>query len=212
MTPVNVTQQINNAIGMAAFLQFDNIKKLEKVMARLIQDFTSAFRPSYGLIHIDAITRSLEDEFNNIDQFPINDTVFRFENLIMFSELWIVKTYELMRVCSEMIDGNQCSQNVHSNEVRRIKDLKLKLELVRMPIAKFEIRGINRRRNKDFMTDDLKLKLMGSEHLNGKYFADRYYDDEQKGVIWNVYNIERCIDIEISRRTLSDDFMSIFDC
>jgi len=88
---------------------------------------------------LDILLRCLEDEFNTNKDASGMD--FSFHCQMMFSETWIVGCYEILRAFRqrdrEAAKAGSPTSGV--SELREFKSIFTDFELLRMPIAKFEI-------------------------------------------------------------------------
>jgi hypothetical protein len=89
--------------------------------------------------HLDLLLRCLEDELStNNDSSGVD---FSFHYMVMFSEKWIVGWYEVLRAFRqrdrEAAEARRATSGV--SELAEFESIFVDLELLRMPIAKFEI-------------------------------------------------------------------------
>jgi hypothetical protein len=158
----------------------------------------------YGILRIssiDIILRQLEDEHLNESE-PVGIDV-AFDAMCSLAHYWVLQTYEVIRSAYQLGDG----------EIQtRLKDIKRRLELVRMPIAKGEIRHAQKKK-----TEAREIVLVKEDGSNPKPYADGYYMVPQGicgatgSVMWWVIDLESRKTVEICRRDLSDEFLALFD-
>jgi hypothetical protein len=88
---------------------------------------------------LDLLLRCLEDEFNTNNDAPGVDFSSHYQ--MMFSEMWIVGCYEILRAFKqrdrEAAEARRATSGV--SELGEFESIFADLELLRMPIAKFEI-------------------------------------------------------------------------
>jgi hypothetical protein len=93
---------------------------------------------------LDILLRCLEDEFNANTNASEIDFSFHFQ--IMFSETWIVGCYEILRAFQQRDRAAAAAGMATSgvSELDVFKSIFTDFELLRMPIAKFEIAKDNK--------------------------------------------------------------------
>jgi hypothetical protein len=115
---------------------------------------------------LDILLRCLEDEFNmNKDASGMD---FSFHYQMMFSETWIVGCYEILRAFQQRdqkaAEVGRPTSGV--SELHEFKSIFTDLELLRMPIAKFEIAKDNK------LKQPLPMRRVGDDETKPIEFYD----------------------------------------
>ncbi len=164
---------------------------------------------------LDILLRCLEDEFNpNKDASGID---FSFHYQMMFSETWIVGCYEILRAFQqrdrEAAAAGRSTSGV--SELDEFKSIFTDFELLRMPIAKFEIA-----KDKDKKLEQpLPMRRVGDDETKPIEFYDpkdpgRFYI-MPKGVsargsaMWLALDVRNSRQHWVERRDLADRLLSL---
>lgn len=92
---------------------------------------------------LDLMLRLLESErIERIKNNSPTEPVWSLDMQCSLSENWLLSAYEVMRAPKERLKGGD-------KDVPKLSELERRLAVVRMPIAKGEIQGMNRRANRD---------------------------------------------------------------
>jgi hypothetical protein len=115
---------------------------------------------------LDVLLRCMEDEFeaNRISEAQAPDFTLHYQ--LMLSETWVVACYEILRAFRQR-DSESNPSNDAVSGLDAFKSIFADLELLRMPIAKFEIAKENR------IKQPLSMKAYPS---NNDASDDRVYD------------------------------------
>ncbi|WKW49881.1 hypothetical protein [Rhodomicrobium lacus] len=162
---------------------------------------------------LDILLRCLEDEFNmNKDASGID---FSSHYLIMFSEAWIVGCYEVLRVFQqrdrEAAEVGRPPSGV--SELQEFKSIFTDFELLRMPIAKFEIAKDNK------LEQPLPMRRVGDDETK----PIEFYDPKDPGrihimptgvsargsVVWLTLDVRNSQQHWVERRDLADRLLSL---
>ena len=152
---------------------------------------------------IDLLLRQLEQEqLEKVQDLSSDDADFSDDLMLALAESWVLRSYEVIRAAAE-----QARRRGETNE--KLAALKYRLGLVRMPIAKAEI--------KDAKAKEPMLDVLGGERNprpyknDGSYIIPRGSCGTTGSVMWWPIDIKRMTTVEIRRRELSDEFLSLFD-
>ncbi|MBY3257093.1 hypothetical protein HFO09_23345 [Rhizobium laguerreae] len=155
---------------------------------------------------IDLLLRQLEREQLEGMQNGSSDAAANSVDVVVaLAETWVLRTYEVIRAAAE-----QATRRGETNE--KLATLKYRLGLVRMPIAKAEIKDV---RAKEPVLD--VFGLAGGERdprpykNDGSYIIPRGICGTTGSVMWWPIDIKQMTTVEIRRRELSDEFLSLFD-
>jgi hypothetical protein len=162
---------------------------------------------------IDILLRCLEDEFNTSKDTSGMDLSFHYQ--MMFSETWIVGCYEILRAFQqrdrEAVAGGRPTSGV--SELDEFKSIFSDFELLRMPIAKFEIAKDNKleqplpmRRVGDDETKPIELydpKDPGRFHTMPKGVSSR------GSAVWLALDVRNSREHWVERRDLADRLLSL---
>lgn len=149
------------------------------------------------LADIDILTRSMEDE---CCQRGLNfECGFSLNNLVFFSESWVIQSYEIFRAIRE--------KGVLPNS-ESLKQFEHDLRLIRIPIAKFEIA-------RDSGIDSLEFEKFPPKGDESDFHTYRASDKKKSmvlpmqvsqngSIMWYAYDSREKNHVPINRRDLSD--------
>lgn len=162
---------------------------------------------------VDLLLRCLEDEFNtNKDASEVD---FSFHYQMMFSETWIAGVYEILRAFQqrdrEAAEAGKATSGVSELEV--FKAIFTDFELLRMPLAKFEIAKDNK------LGQPLPMRRVGEGETKPVEFYDPKDPDRfhimPKGVsargsaVWLALDGRNLLQHWVERRDLADRLLSL---
>ena len=162
---------------------------------------------------LDILLRCLEDEFNaNKDASGMD---FSFHYQMMFSEAWIVGCYEILRAFQqrdrEAAKAGRPTSGV--SELHEFKSIFTDFELLRMPIAKFEIAKDNK------LEQPLPMRRVGDDETKPIEFYDPKdpgrFHIMPKGVssrgsaVWLALDVRNSRQHPVERRDLADRLLSL---
>jgi hypothetical protein len=161
---------------------------------------------------LDLLLRCLEDEFStNNDTSGVD---FSFHYNVMFSETWIVGWYEILRAFKqrdrEAAKARRATSGV--SELAEFESIFADLELLRMPIAKFEIA-------KDEKQQPMPMRRVGDDEAK----PIQFYDPKDPGrfhimptavsrrgsVMWLALDGRNSRQHWVERRDLADRLLSL---
>lgn len=151
----------------------------------------------------DLLLRQIEVEQHAALSQPLSGEGWIDDFAIALAESWVLRSYEMVRVACAHLKSRR-----ETND--RLQRLHERLALVRMPVAKAEIRGANR------SPEPIVLVLRdGSDPRNyeadGSYIIPRGLCGATGAVMWWPIDIKSGVAIEVCRRDLSDEFLALFD-
>lgn len=162
---------------------------------------------------LDILLRCLEDEFNaNGDPSGMD---FSFHYQMMFSETWVVGCYEILRAFQQRDREAAAAGRPASgvSELNEFKSIFTDLELLRMPIAKFEIAKDNK------LGEPLPMRRVGDEEAKPVEFYDPKdpgrFHIMPKGVssrgsaVWLALDVRTSREHWVERRELADRLLSL---
>lgn len=162
---------------------------------------------------LDILLRCLEDEFNtNKDASGVD---FSCHYQMMFSETWIVGWYEILRAFRqrdcEAVKAGKPTSGV--SELAEFKSIFADFELLRMPIAKFEIAKDNG------LEQPLPMRRVGDDETKPIEFYDpkdpgRFYimpkgASSRGSAVWLAIDVLNSRQRWIERRDLADRLLSL---
>lgn len=156
---------------------------------------------------LDLMLRLLEAErLEQINDDPSKEPTWSLDLQCALSENWILSAYEVARAAKEPIRAS-------GNDASRLFALEHRLALVRMPVAKGVIQGMNMRRHKD---DPPMLVKAGDDtprryEDDGSYIAPCGLCAETGAVLWYPVDMAKRETVTICRRDLSDEMLALFD-
>jgi hypothetical protein len=162
---------------------------------------------------LDILLRCLEDEFNTNKDAPGMDFSFYYQ--MMFSETWIVGCYETLRAFQQRDrDAAKAGKPTSGvSELLEFKSIFTDFELLRMPIAKFEIAKDNKlelplpmRRVGDDETKPIEFydpKDPGRFHIMPKGVSSR------GSAMWLALDVRTSQQHWVERRDLADRLLSL---
>jgi hypothetical protein len=162
---------------------------------------------------LDMLLRCLEDEFSTRSGGADLDMSSHYQ--MMFSETWIVGCYEILRAFQQR-DREATAVGQPTSGVAQLDEFKSifnDFELLRMPIAKFEIAKDNK------LDQPLPMRRVGDDDTKPIEFYDpkdpgRYYI-MPKGVsargsaIWHALDVRNSRQHWIERRDLADRLLNL---
>lgn len=162
---------------------------------------------------LDILLRCLEDELNANKNAPGMDFSFHYQ--MMFSETWIVGCYEILRAFQQR-DWEAAKIGKPTSGVSELAEFKSifnDLELLRMPIAKFELakdRGLEQ---------PLPMRRVGDDETKPIEFYDpkdpARFHIMPRGVsargsaVWLVLDVRNSREHWVERRDLGDRLLSL---
>src|ERR1700726_141729 len=162
---------------------------------------------------LDILLRCLEDEFN--DKKNASGVDFSFHYQMMFSETWILGCYEILRAFNQR-DREAADAGMPTSGVSDMGDFKsifTDFELLRMPIAKFEIAKVKKldqplpmRRVGDGATKPIEFydpKDPGRFHIMPKGVSQR------GSAVWLALDVRNSREHWVERRDLADRLLSL---
>lgn len=162
---------------------------------------------------LDILLRCLEDEFNTSKDASGLDFTFHYQ--IMFSETWVVGCYEILRAFQQR-DREAAAAGRPTSGVSELDDFKsifTDFELLRMPIAKFEIAKDKK------LEQPLPLRRVG----DGGTKPIEFYDPKDPGryhimpkgasprgsAVWLALDVRNSREHWVERRDLADRLLSL---
>lgn len=156
---------------------------------------------------LDMLLRLLEDErLERMDGDPPKEPDLSLDLQMALSENWLLSAYEVVRAAKGQLKSR-------SEEMPKLLTLEKRLALVRMPIAKGEIQGIDQKTNKN----NPPLLIKAGDDAPEPYQADGSFIMpcglcEQTGAaLWYPVDMATRETLAICRRDLSDELLDLFD-
>lgn len=161
---------------------------------------------------LDLLLRCLEDEFNTNKDDPGLDFSIHYQ--FMFSETWILGCYEVLRAFQQR-DQEAAALRISTSGVSELDEFKnifRDFELLRVPIAKFEIAKDNK------LKQPLPMRRVGDDETKPIEFYDP--DDPTRchimptgfssrgSVMWLALDIRNSQQHWVERRDLADRLLS----
>ncbi len=188
----------------------DETSKWITVMHRLGSQAGVAHTISMSSISkLDIMLRQLESEHLQWLKAPQHDGFTMITDQIgILSDSWLLSAYEVVRAVRAQ----------GTTDPRLIK-LYEQLTLARIPVAKAEISGADRYRNKHKQLPDLMLYPVGDGPDNspkayshdGSYIVPKGICGETGAMVWFPVDLASRQTVDICRRDLSDSFLKLFD-
>lgn len=172
--------------------------------------------PIAGTIHmvslqrlgrLDMLLRLLEDErLELLIKRPNSDPDLSLDLQSALSENWLFSAYEIARAAKKPFKDS-------GKDATRLLSLEHRLALVRMPLAKGVIQGMDRRENREnppllFKEGEDEPELYKG---NGTYIMPHGICGETGAAVWCPFDISKGETIAICRRDLSDEMLALFD-
>ncbi|KSV85205.1 hypothetical protein D9M68_316630 [compost metagenome] len=155
---------------------------------------------------LDLILRQLESEhWDDINTSQGDRLSFATDLISALSDSWILASYEPIRAaCEQLRDRDE--QN------SKLSDLHYRLALVRMPIAKAEIKDAKRQK------PEMLLHPVGegdpspkSYAADGSYIVPKAVCGATGATVWYPIDLKVRQTVAICRRDLSDEFLALFE-
>jgi hypothetical protein len=162
---------------------------------------------------LDLLLRCLEDEFKTSNDASEIDFSFHYQ--MMFSETWIVGCYEILRAFQqrdrEAAEARRATSGV--SDLGEFKSIFTDFELLRMPIAKFEIAKDNK------LEQPLPMLRVGDDEAKPIEFYDpkdpsRFHImpkgvSPRGSVVWLALDVRNSRQHWVERRDLADRLLSL---
>lgn len=162
---------------------------------------------------LDLVLRCLEDELDPNDEKSV--TAYSFHYQMMFSEAWVVGCYEILRAFrqrdEEAVKVGKPTSGV--SELDEFISIFADFELLRMPIAKYEIakdKGLK---------EPLPMRRVGAEETEPVEFYDpkdpgRFHImpkgvSERGSAVWLALDVRNSREHWVERRDLADRLLSL---
>jgi len=125
---------------------------------------------------------------------------------IALSENWLFSAYEVSRAAKKPLQDSD-------EDPSKLLKLEHRLSLVRMPLAKGEIQGMNKRENRDNPPMLIKARDEQLEcyQNDGSYIMPHGICGATGAALWRPIDITKHETITICRRDLSDEMLTLFD-
>ncbi len=178
-----------------------------QVMHRFGSQFGAAnLRMSHDA-RIDLLLRQLEAELLTRNH-NVAEGLFCFDVQIALSEQWVLSSYEILRSCCQFAGDRNL-------DVPKLKALRNRFALVRIPIAKYEIAGTNKKKPNIMLEpipaiDDADNSAKPYD-VDGTYIMPRSICMKTGAIVWYPVDIAQNAAVPICRRDLSDEMLEIFD-
>ena len=156
---------------------------------------------------LDMMLRLLENErLEMMTVKPSNEPEWSLDLQFALSENWLLSAYEVARAAKKPLKASR-------EDASRLLALEHRLALVRMPLAKGVIQGMNRKPHKDnppllLKAGDATPELYSDD---GSYIMPYGLCGETGAALWFPVDIIKGETIAICRRDLSDEMLSLFD-
>ncbi|MCH8685875.1 hypothetical protein [Pedomonas mirosovicensis] len=156
---------------------------------------------------LDMLLRLLEGErLKRMEGGPPKEPDFSLDVQSALSESWLLSAYEVVRAAKEQLKRR-------GEERPNLLVLEHRLAIVRMPIAKGEIQGMNQKANRENPPMLVKAGDDTPEAYqdDGSYILPRGLCGEVGAVVWYPVDMMTRETIAICRRDLSDEMLALFD-
>ncbi|MBP2563687.1 hypothetical protein J2766_000246 [Agrobacterium tumefaciens] len=159
---------------------------------------------------LDMMLRQLESE--HLEELALpeesEDASFITDQISVFSDSWLLAAYEVIRAA-----------RAQGATDPKIVSLYEQLTLARIPVAKAEISGADRYKNKHKVLPNLMLYPVGDGPDNspkayahdGSYIVPKGVCAETGAIVWYPIDLASQQTVAVCRRDLSDSFLGLFD-
>ncbi|BBI20369.1 hypothetical protein EKJ_12160 [Qipengyuania flava] len=156
---------------------------------------------------LDMLLRVLEDE--RLERLKAGQSAnldLSLDLQLALSENWLFSSYEVARAAKKPFQAN-------SNDASRLISLERRLALVRMPLAKGVIQGMDRNPHKQNPPMLASAGDNGPELYrdDGSYMMSHGICAGTGSALWSPVDITKGETIAICRRDLSDEMLALFD-
>jgi hypothetical protein len=151
----------------------------------------------------DMLLRRLERERAVIIEKDLSDVDFSFDMQMALSRYWMFSAYEMLRMARQL-------NRVPGDEA--LNQLLEKFTLVRIPLAKNEIAFTNRKQTGEIMLlrdGDHPSQATAYEQKAADYIPGVFVDRDTGSVGWKVVHPQIKANIQLTRRTLSDELLAL---
>jgi hypothetical protein len=156
---------------------------------------------------LDIMLRRIEDErLDMMRAEPSNEPEWSLDLQCALSENWLISAYEIARAAKKPFKAS-------GKDASRLLQLEHRLAVVRMPIAKGVIQGMDRKAHKDSPPVLVKLGDDTPELYqdDGSYIMPQGLCSETGAVLWYPVDMTVRQTVAICRRDLSDEMLPLFD-
>lgn len=156
---------------------------------------------------LDMLLRLLENErLERMKGDPAKEPDLSLDVQFALSESWLLSAYEVARAAKEQL---KC----RGEEMPKLRALENRLALVRMPIAKGEIQGMNKKANRE---NPPMLVRAGDDtpepyQADGSFIMPYGLCGETGAALWCPVDMTTRETVAICRRDLSDEMLALFD-
>ncbi|MBB5704631.1 hypothetical protein FHS76_004555 [Ochrobactrum daejeonense] len=156
---------------------------------------------------LDLMLRTLENErLERIANVASEEPIYSLDLQMALSENWVMSAYEVARAAKDPI-------KISGENSDRLLKLEYRLALVRIPMVKGVIKGMDFSKNKKNppmmqKVGDDKTELYEND---GNYIMPTSLCKETGAVVWMPVDINQRSTIAVCRRDLSDEMLAIFD-
>lgn len=155
---------------------------------------------------LDLMLRLLERErLERMKDDPSKEPIWSLDLQSSLSENWLLSAYEVARAAKKPFKAS-------GKDVSRLLALEHRLALVRMPIAKGVIQGMDRKPHKDNPPMLLKAGDDTPELYqdDGSYMAPCSLCAETGAILWYPVDMTTRETVAVCRRDLSDEMLALF--
>lgn len=156
---------------------------------------------------LDLLLRQLERErLDSLQAPPMNEVDWTLDMQSLLSNAWVLGAYEKIRVLKKRM-------NDRGEANARVTALAHRFAIVRMPMAKGEIEGMDRKLHKG---NPPVLTILGETQAHrysddGGYIMPSGFCGETGAVLWWPVDMTAGKTVATCRRDLSDEFLALFD-
>lgn len=156
---------------------------------------------------LDLMLRLLETErLERMRYDPSKEPIWSLDLQVALSENWLLSAYEVARAAKAPFKAS-------GNDASRLLALEHRLSLVRMPVAKGVIQGMDRKPHKN--NPPLLMKIGDDTpelyQDDGSYMAPCGLCIETGAVLWYPVDMTKRETVAICRRDLSNEMLALFD-
>lgn len=205
---MRATDHLSIAFGLAMNREEGRNEKWISISFKLAEVAGSVHTIALQRIgRLDLMLRLLERErLEAIKGPPSSQVDLSLDLQFSLSENWLLSVYEVARATKEQLKRK-------GDEMPKLSALEHRLALVRMPVAKAEIRGMHVKANRDNPPMLARIGDIEGEpyQADGSYMIPRSLCQETGAALWYPVDIALKQAVAICRHDLSDEMLALFD-
>lgn len=203
---MNATEHLSEALALGLINHTDVHERWIDLMHRMTRWGVASLIAAASNSRLDLLLRQLEAETRDFINHPNGqrEPEFAFDFMLGLTENWVLRSYEIIRAAYEQ-------SKIMGEPHDKLRALRDRFALVRMPIAKAEITAAGRHKQEIILATVEDGGDPRAYANDGSYVIPRGVCTETGAVMWWPVDLKTSTTVEICRRELSDEFLSVLD-